>query len=80
MSSHDDNAKGASGSSSEGGNLEVAGTEATNLTKQWSIRPWLLTNVDTKLAYIPMLVCCFVSGLTDSTMFNGKHGSYQGHT
>lgn len=75
MSFPDDIAKETGGSSSEGGNLEVAGTEATSPRKQWNIRPWLLANVDTKLAYIPMLVCCFVSGLTDSTMFNGKHGS-----
>ncbi|OAA72012.1 DUF1275 domain protein [Akanthomyces lecanii RCEF 1005] len=26
--------------------------------------------VDTKHAYIPMLVCCFVSGLTDGTIYN----------
>lgn len=27
--------------------------------------------VDTKHAYIPMLVCCFISGLTDGTIYNG---------
>ncbi len=30
--------------------------------------------VDTKHAYIPMLVCCFVSGLTDGTIYNGTLG------
>ncbi len=31
-----------------------------------------LKEVDTKNAFIPMLVCCFVSGLTDGTIYNGE--------
>ncbi|EFY88037.1 DUF1275 domain protein [Metarhizium acridum CQMa 102] len=32
----------------------------------------LSQNVDLKLAYLPMLACCFVSGLTDGTIYNGN--------
>lgn len=30
-----------------------------------------LVEVDTKRAYIPLLVCCFLSGLTDGTIYKG---------
>lgn len=33
---------------------------------RWS----LYDMVDVKLAYAPLLVCCFLSGLTDSTLYN----------
>lgn len=28
--------------------------------------------LDTTLAFIPMLVCCFISGLTDGTIYGGE--------
>lgn len=31
----------------------------------------LSQNVDLEFAYLPMLACCFVSGLTDGTIYNG---------
>lgn len=34
----------------------------------------LLENVDIRLAYLPLLVCCFITGLTDGTIYNGKIG------
>ncbi|PSR90319.1 DUF1275 domain protein [Coniella lustricola] len=70
MSSHVNTTKEAGGSSSEGGNIELAGTEATIPRKQRSTQQWFWSTLDTEMAYVPMLVCCFVSGLTDSTMFN----------
>lgn len=36
-----------------------------------SILEKYLKDVDTKRAYIPMLVCSFISGLTDGTIYNG---------
>jgi hypothetical protein len=27
--------------------------------------------VDTAAGYIPLLICCFVTGLTDGTLYNG---------
>ncbi len=35
----------------------------------------LLEEVDTRLAYLPLLVCCFITGLTDGTIYNGTCGS-----
>lgn len=32
----------------------------------------LSENVDLEHAYIPLLACCFVSGLTDGTIYNGE--------
>ncbi|GAO18636.1 hypothetical protein UVI_02058700 [Ustilaginoidea virens] len=32
----------------------------------------LREDVDLDLAYLPMLACCFVSGLTDGTIYNGN--------
>lgn len=29
-------------------------------------------HVDLEFAYIPLLACCFVSGLTDGTIYNGE--------
>lgn len=31
----------------------------------------LSQNVDLEFAYLPLLACCFVSGLTDGTIYNG---------
>lgn len=31
-----------------------------------------LQDVDTSFAYLPLLLCCFISGLTDGTIYNGK--------
>lgn len=28
--------------------------------------------IETSSAYIPLLVCCFVTGLTDGTIYNGQ--------
>ena len=30
-----------------------------------------LQDVDISRAYLPLLVCCFISGLTDGTIYNG---------
>lgn len=27
-------------------------------------------------AYIPLLACCFLSGLTDGTIYNGNYGQF----
>jgi hypothetical protein len=35
----------------------------------------LSENVDLEFAYLPMLACCFVSGLTDGTIYNGECAS-----
>lgn len=32
----------------------------------------LLEDVDVSRAYVPMLVCCFISGLTDATIYNSE--------
>lgn len=32
----------------------------------------LWEDVDLKYAYLPLLLCCFISGLTDGTIYNGK--------
>lgn len=31
-----------------------------------------LRSVETKAGYIPVLACCFTTGLTDGTVYNGK--------
>lgn len=35
--------------------------------------------VDLSLANIPLLACCFVTGLLDTTMFQGEKDSQLGH-
>lgn len=36
------------------------------------VRRQLLSPIDDNLANLPMLACCFVTGLLDTTMFQGK--------
>lgn len=35
-------------------------------------RRLVAADVDTRLAVVPLLVCCFASGLIDSTIYNGE--------
>lgn len=32
-----------------------------------------LQEVDLRFTYLPLLVCCFITGLTDGTIYNGKY-------
>lgn len=32
----------------------------------------LSEKVETRAGYIPLLICCFVTGLTDGTVYNGE--------
>lgn len=48
--------------------------ESGVVEKQSFIAKYLL-EVDTKRAYLPLLVCCFLSGLTDGTIYNGTLAS-----
>lgn len=36
----------------------------------------LRQELDLRHAYIPLLVCCFLSGLTDGTIYNGNFGQF----
>ncbi|KAF1733348.1 hypothetical protein CRV24_007248 [Beauveria bassiana] len=44
--------------------------ESGRIVEKQSFYTRCLKEVDNKRAYIPMLVCCFVSGLTDGTIYN----------
>ncbi|KAM3498638.1 hypothetical protein MY10362_008049 [Beauveria mimosiformis] len=44
--------------------------ESGRIVEKQSFYTNCLKEVDNKRAYIPMLVCCFVSGLTDGTIYN----------
>lgn len=35
--------------------------------------------IDLSLANVPLLACCFITGLLDTTMFQGKTDSELGH-
>lgn len=41
-------------------------------TSKQSIARALLEDVDVRFAYLPLLTCCYISGLTDATIYNGK--------
>jgi hypothetical protein len=36
-----------------------------------------LQEVDLRFTYLPLLVCCFITGLTDGTIYNGKHRMFR---
>ena len=56
-------AQPSSGANSEQGQvLTVRGKLATHFS----------STVDTRAGYIPLLVLCFVTGLTDGTLYNGE--------
>ncbi|RDA95278.1 hypothetical protein CP533_3478 [Ophiocordyceps camponoti-saundersi (nom. inval.)] len=46
--------------------------EGSQLKRRQGLAGWILQDVDVRLAYLPLLACCFVSGLTDGTIYNGN--------
>ncbi|PFH59816.1 hypothetical protein XA68_11864 [Ophiocordyceps unilateralis] len=45
-------------------------TGGTQLKQRQGFVGSILQDVDIRLAYVPLLACCFVSGLTDGTIYN----------
>lgn len=37
------------------------------------IKEFFANEINTKYVYIPMLVCCLITGFVDGTLYNGKH-------
>ncbi|KAF4587136.1 DUF1275 domain protein [Ophiocordyceps camponoti-floridani] len=54
------------------GNKSVPDSEAEGapLKQRRGFVGTILEDLDVRLAYLPLLVCCFVSGLTDGTIYN----------
>ncbi|RCI12649.1 hypothetical protein L249_0782 [Ophiocordyceps polyrhachis-furcata BCC 54312] len=46
--------------------------EDSQLKQRRGLAGWILQDVDVRLAYLPLLACCFISGLTDGTIYNGN--------
>jgi len=44
-------------------------------SEKWQIRQFLASEIRTKYVYIPMLVCCLITGFIDGTLYNGKQSS-----
>jgi hypothetical protein len=52
-------------------NLPADQTQETSSVKEKLLKR-LSKEVDGNAGYLPLLVCCFVTGLTDGTLYNGK--------
>lgn len=48
-------------------------SETERPSKSASVWDRFSEHVDLERAYIPLLACCFVSGLTDGTIYNGEY-------
>lgn len=55
--------------SSSGSDTESAGAPVIKPARTLTQR--ISEELDIKLAFIPMLICCFISGLTDGTIYGG---------
>ncbi|RDA89181.1 hypothetical protein CP532_0545 [Ophiocordyceps camponoti-leonardi (nom. inval.)] len=44
----------------------------SQLKRRRGLAGWIVQEVDVRLAYLPLLACCFISGLTDGTIYNGN--------
>lgn len=51
---------------------ELATAKGSAAKPLHDVRARLGLIIHARLAYIPLLVCCFVSGITDSTLYSGK--------
>jgi hypothetical protein len=51
--------------------LSVAQT-ADTLSLRDRLRKHFAEEVDVASGYYPLLICCFVTGLTDGTLYNGQ--------
>ena len=46
------------------------------LTTKGKLSTHFSSTVDTRAGYIPLLILCFVTGLTDGTLYNGEKSSF----
>lgn len=51
---------------------DLAASKGTATARLRDARARLGFTIHARHAYIPLLICCFVSGMTDSTLYSGK--------